>query len=67
MTSSYCITLKKKKKKKIQTHLSQSCGNFFFKSHQDELGRSRDSREGYSGNSDYGGVIRAGNGAVMWN
>ena len=49
---------------KIQTYLYQSCGNFLFKSHQDELGRSR---EGYSGNSDYGGVIRDGNGAVMWN
>jgi len=62
MTRSYCITFFLKMK--IQTYLSQSCGNFLFKSHQDELGRSR---EGYSGNSDYGGVIRDGNGAVMWN
>jgi len=49
---------------KIQTYLYQSCGNFLFKSHQDELWRSR---KGNSGNSDYGGVIRDGNGAVMWN
>lgn len=54
MTRSYCITFFFIE---IQTYLSQSCGNFLFKSHQDELWRSR---EGYSRNSDYGGVIRDG-------
>ncbi len=64
MTRSYCITVFFFFLIQIHTYLSKSCGNFLFKSHQDALSRSR---EGYSGNSDYGGGIRDGNGAVMWN